>query len=125
MTEESLPTYPDIKEVAEVFAAAGAVRILAHPFGPDTPADEAQRNRLETWLDRYADGLELYRPYENPAYQALIREIVTRRKRPFTGGSDRHSHGEGEKKISRAPYACLDSLREFKATGKVEQARPV
>jgi len=108
-----LPPLPDVAEVSRTLAEAGAVRILAHPFGPATEANQQERRRLETWLARYADGLELYRPYSNPAYQEMIWELVSRLGRPFSGGSDTHTYEEPEK-VSSAPYACLESIRQWK-----------
>jgi predicted metal-dependent phosphoesterase TrpH len=107
---------PDVAEVSTVLKEAGAVRIMAHPFGPNTEATDDERRRLHVWLDRYADGVEIFRPYTNPAYEGMARAVVMERRCPFTGGSDTHCYGPAAKR-SHAPYACLQSLREFLAAG--------
>lgn len=112
--QSELPPHASVGEVSRVLAEAGAVRLLAHPFGPGTEATEDERRRLEAWLDRYVDGLELFRPYRNEPYQQMEWEILSRRKRPFGGGSDTHCYVEPDK-VSHAPYACLDSIRDWKA----------
>jgi len=111
--QSCLPPLPSVGEVSRILAEAGGVRIRAHPFSARTETTPDERRRLEAWLDRYVDGLELFRPYRNPPYQEMIWEIVSRRKRPFSGGSDTHDYVDPVK-VSEAPYACLESLREWK-----------
>lgn len=113
-TDSLDPPVPTVGDVARWGREAGAVRILAHPFGPGTETTPAERRRLEIWLERYVDGIELFRYYRNSAYQAMIWELVSRDGRPFTGGSDTHAYPD-PKKASEAPYACLESLRAWKA----------
>ncbi|GAG48011.1 unnamed protein product, partial [marine sediment metagenome] len=61
------------------------------------------------------DGLEVYTPKNSPAYRQMALEVVRARRRPFSGGSDAHSFNDGIR-FSQAPYACLESLKKFKAS---------
>ena len=110
------PPLPDVTEVRDTVHRAGGVVLLAHPGGGRDPSDEEAR-RLERWLNEYVDGLEVYTPKHRPAYRKMQMEIVRRMGRPFSGGSDRHEYGSDDPnpKTSDAPYACLESLREFRA----------
>ncbi len=112
--ESERPPLPEVGYVCDVLARAGAVRILAHPGGGRREPSDQQQRRLEWWLDRYVDGIEVYTRKHLPAYEQMALEVTRRRGRPFSGGSDSHSyHDDGT--FSKAPYACLESLREFKA----------
>jgi predicted metal-dependent phosphoesterase TrpH len=117
-----LPPVPSAAEACAALQEAGAVRILAHPFTADTVACDSERRRIEAWLERFVDGVEVFRPYANPAYEAMLKEVLVRRRRPFTGGSDTHSYVAPVSKVSHAPYVCLESLREFRSTGRVIDA---
>ena len=110
-----LPALPEVGRASEALGAAGAVRILAHPGGPRTPPSEAERERLERWLDRYVDGLEVFTPKHSRVYRDFEMELLRSRGRPFTGGTDRHSY-EARGPASDAAYDCVDSLKEFRAS---------
>jgi len=109
-----LPPLPSVSTVSRVLGEAGAVRILAHPGASRTPSD-AECQRLKWWLDRYVDGLEVYTRKNSASYQDMMLELLKVRGRPATGGTD--SHGYGDKfPISKIPYECLETLREFKGS---------
>jgi len=112
--QSQLPRRPEVGLVCEVLGRAGAVRVLAHPGGGGKPACPQQRRRLNWWLDRYVDGLEVYQRKHTPQYEALALDVVRGRNAPFSGGSDSHSYSD-RAAFRRAPYACLESLRQFKA----------
>jgi hypothetical protein len=105
---------PHIRDVARWASEAGAVRIMAHPFGRTTEPTLCERRRVEAWLERYVDGVEMFRFFPNRPYTEMLWEIVSRMGRPFTGGSDSHAYTPADK-FSEAPYACLESIREWKA----------
>ena len=44
----------------------------------------------------------------------MALDLCRGRNRPYSGGSDRHSYKPGDKS-SNAPYACVESLKEFRA----------
>jgi len=102
-----------------VLRGAGAVLTPAHPGEGGKKASAEQRQRLEWWLDRHLDGLEVYTRKHTPEYESLALEVVRSRNAPYSGGSDSHSYGEAEggdgEGVSTAPYDCLRSLKEFKA----------
>ena len=108
------PSLPNISQVSQILAEGGAVRIMAHP-GVDRVPSNAEYRRLEWWLGRYVDGLEVYTHKNSVSYQDMMLELLKVRGRPATGGTDSHSYGD-KTPISKAPYACLESLREFKAS---------
>lgn len=109
-----LPPLPDIEEASRVLAEAGAVRALAHPGGGKKTPTEDEQGRLSRWLDAYVDGVEVYTPKHSPEYRAMALSLCRSRSRPYSGGSDRHSYNPGDRS-SDAPYACVESLREFQA----------
>ena len=71
-------------------------------------------SRLCWWLERYVDGLEAYTYKHTPEYRDMVLELCHSRHVPCSGGSDRHSYIDTAR-MSDAPYACLESLKEFKA----------
>ena len=115
------PDAPVIGDILPGLRAANATLILAHPIRADmTEPDDAERLRLNLWLDRYADGLEIFYEKYGPDQRRFLLDIVRTRNRPFTGGSDSHSYNDMHPDTNRwsdAPYACLESLREFRDTG--------
>ena len=119
--QSQLPPLPEAGRVSRVLAEAGAVRILAHPGDSPTwpsgsgrmPSD-AEHSRLRWWLDRYVDGLEAYTYKHTPEYRDMVLEISRSRHVPYSGGSDRHSYVDTTR-MSDAPHACLESLKEFRA----------
>ncbi|MBI5725149.1 MAG: PHP domain-containing protein [Planctomycetes bacterium] len=116
------PAAPLMRDILSGLREAGAVLILAHPIRPDMSVDaDQERKRLERWLDEYVDGLETFYEKYDVERRQFLRDIVRRRKRPYTGGSDTHTYDlNSNLKWSDAPYACLESLREFRATGRCE-----
>ncbi len=118
--QRELPPRPEVGRVCEVLRRAGAVVTLAHPGGGGQRASQEQQRRLEWWLDRYVDGLEVYTRKHAENYEQLALEVVNRRGAPYSGGSDAHGYarpgaatdGSG---VSKAPYRCLQSLKDFKA----------
>lgn len=112
--ESERPPLPGADSVCRMLREAGAVVMLAHPGGPRTEPGEAERRRLEVWLGRYVDGLEVYTPKHNEPYRRMELDLLKSLARPFCGGTDTHAYGEGTP-WSDAPYACLESIREFSA----------
>ncbi len=112
--ESERPPHPEVGRVCEILARAGAVRALAHPGGGGTEPSEREQGRLEWWLDRYVDGIEVFTRKHLREYEQMALEVARRRGRPFSGGSDSHSYND-DGYFSKAPYACLESLRQFKA----------
>jgi predicted metal-dependent phosphoesterase TrpH len=114
---------PSLSDGLEALRAADAVVVLAHPLGTASkgvPPDLQQR--LEPWLEQYVDGLEVYYSTYNASERAALLETVRGMNRPFTGGSDTHVFDRADRiRQSDAPYACVESLREFRSTGSVQQ----
>lgn len=111
--KEELPPLPPANEVCGAIRDAGGISILAHPgkWLPSDPDDES-RAWLEQWLLQRVDGLEIYHPKNNATLRKVMKNLVARQDRPFTGGSDCHNFGVDEAN-SDATIECLDSLRSY------------
>ncbi len=108
---------PDARTACGILREAGATIILAHPLGGKPRTDySAHAEKLRYWLENYVDGLEIFYATYALEHRRFLLSIVSELKRPFTGGSDSHAY-DGEFGLSDAPYACVESLKEFRANG--------
>lgn len=84
-----------LKHACQVMRQAGGVLILAHPgIGGRTSCD-AERARINKWLDNYVDGIEVFHHRNSPGYREMLLDIAMWRGCPYTGGSDRHNFADG------------------------------
>jgi hypothetical protein len=70
---------------------------------------------LEYWLDHHVDGLEVICPKHTPEYRRGAMDIVRRKGRPYTGGTDAHGYSRARTPHSEAGYECVQMLRDWKA----------
>lgn len=110
--------YPTVSQVSRVMRETGAVVIMAHPGQGNREPCDAERLRINRWLDRYVDGVEVYHHRNSPAYREMLLEICRDRDRPYTGGGDRHNCTEAEGHVSEA---TTDSLRMIEAVRRARQ----
>ncbi len=106
------PVNREIGRVRKVMREAGAVMILAHPGAGQREPSESEKRRINLFLDRYVDGVEVFHHRNSPAYRRMLMDIINKRGRPYTGGGDRHNFTVEAGQVSEAPVACLDRLRE-------------
>jgi len=111
---------PTAGEAVEALRESGGTVILAHPLGDTVPDDPDAASRcLERWLTAHVDGLEVYYPGYDGQRRRMLLDLVRRMERPYTGGSDTHEFDRADRILmSDAPYACVESMMEFRARGR-------
>ncbi len=109
---------PSRDAVIKALRDSGATIMLAHPLGTAGADLAPRRELLCALLDTCIDGLEVFYPNYDEVQRSGLLEIVRGRGRPYTGGSDTHVFDRPAAIVhSNAPYHCVESIREFRATG--------
>lgn len=107
------PPYPDVKEAISAARSAGAVPVMAHPFGYRGGITEEKL----VWLkEQGIAGLEAWSSYHGEENRIWVENTARKLGLIVTGGSD--CHGDENAVVLRplgstnAPYRCLEELKE-------------
>ena len=82
------PLYPRVEEVIPTLKQAGALVVIAHPFGYFNKNDLKRMDRLKAECD--LDGIECAHPSIPPEFTPFYREYCKRNNLLSTAGTDCH-----------------------------------
>ena len=81
----------EVEDVIKLIHASGGIAVLAHPY-TNLKRTSRAKELLQYLLSIGLDGIEMYYPFNTPACDQLVREVLVEHGSPviYTGGSDYH-----------------------------------